>query len=185
MMQTLKDTTNEKMQKSFDTLLLYFSRVRTGRASVSILDDIKINYYGQPTPIKQLSNISIPEARTIVVQPWDKTTLADIEKAILGANIGITPENDGNLIRLPFQPLTEDKRKGIVRDLKKLGEDARIAIRSIRRDANDSVKKMEKDSEISEDDEVKFLKEIQDITDEWIKKIDEVEKSKEKEIMEV
>lgn len=184
-MQTLKDTTNDKMQKSFESLLHNFSKVRTGRASVSILDDIRINYYGQPTPIKQLSNISIPEARMIAVQPWDKTTLADIEKAILAANIGITPENDGNLIRLPFQPLTEDKRKGIVRDLKQLGEDARVAIRNIRRESNDVIKKMQKDSEISEDEEIKLLKDIQDITDEWIKKIDEVEKSKEKEIMEV
>ncbi|MCB5253670.1 MAG: ribosome recycling factor [Candidatus Cloacimonadaceae bacterium] len=184
-MQTLKDTTAEKMQKSFESLLQYFSRVRTGRASASILDDIKINYYGQPTPVKQLSNISIPEARTIIVQPWDKTTLADIERAILGANIGITPENDGNLIRLPFQPLTEDKRREIVRDLKQLGEDARVAIRNIRRDANDVIKKMQRDSEISEDEEMRYFKEIQDLTDEWIKKISEAEASKEKEIMEV
>lgn len=184
-MQTLKETTNEKMQKSFDSLLQYFSRVRTGRASASILDDVKINYYGQPTPVKQLSNISIPEARTIIVQPWDKTTLADIERAILGANIGITPENDGNLIRLPFQPLTEDKRKEIVRDLKQLGEDARVAIRNIRRDANDVIKKMQRDGDISEDDEMRNFKEIQDLTDEWIKKINDVESSKEKEIMEV
>lgn len=184
-MQELKDTATEKMQKSFDSLLHQYSKVRTGRASASILDDIRINYYGEPTPVKQLCNISIPEPRTIVVQPWDKTTLADIEKAILGANIGITPENDGNVIRLPFQPLTEDKRKDIVKNLKKLGEDARIAIRNIRRDANESAKKMKKDSEISEDDEKKLLKEVQDITDEWIKKIDEVEKAKEKEILEV
>lgn len=173
------------MQKSFDSLLHQYSKVRTGRASASILDDVKINYYGQPTPVKQLCNISIPEARTIIVQPWDKTTLADIEKAILGANIGITPENDGNVIRLPFQPLTEDKRKDIVKSLKKLAEDTRVAIRNIRRDANEAGKKMKKDSEISEDDEKKLLKEVQDITDEWIKKIDEVEKAKEKEIMEV
>lgn len=184
-MQELKNTTTEKMQKSFESLLHQYSKVRTGRASASILDDIRINYYGQPTPVKQLCNISIPEPRTIVVQPWDKTTLADIEKAILGANIGITPENDGNVIRLPFQPLTEDKRKDIVKNLKKLAEDAHVAIRNIRRDANDHAKKMKKDSEISEDDEKKLLKEVQDITDEWIAKVDEVEKSKEKEIMEV
>jgi len=184
-MQNLKDNTKEKMQKSFDSLLHQYSKVRTGRASASILDDIRINYYGQPTPVKQLCNISIPEPRTIIVQPWDKTTLADIEKAILGANIGITPENDGNVIRLPFQPLTEDKRKDIVKNLKKLAEDSRVAIRNIRRDANETGKRMKKDSEISEDDEKKLLKELQDITDEWIKKIDEVEKAKEKEIMEV
>ncbi|MDD2597370.1 MAG: ribosome recycling factor [Candidatus Cloacimonetes bacterium] len=184
-MQTLKDSTKEKMQKSFDSMLHQYSKVRTGRASASILDDVRINYYGEPTPVKQLCNISIPEPRTIVVQPWDKTTLADIEKAILGANIGITPENDGNVIRLPFQPLTEDKRKDIVKNLKKLAEDARVAIRNIRRDANEAAKKMKKDSDISEDDEKKVLKEVQDITDEWIKKIDDVEKAKEKEIMEV
>lgn len=184
-MQELKDSTNSKMQKSFDALLHQFSRVRTGRASASILDDVRINYYGEPTPVKQLCNISIPEPRTIVVQPWDKTTLADIEKAILAANIGITPENDGNVIRLPFQALTEDKRKEISRNLKKLGEDARVAIRNIRRDVNEQIKKLKKDSEISEDDEKKHLKEIQDLTDDWIKKIDDVEKAKEKEIMEV
>ncbi|MCK9611193.1 MAG: ribosome recycling factor [Candidatus Cloacimonas sp.] len=185
MMENIKETTKEKMQKSFEAMLHQYSKIRTGRASASILDDIKINYYGQPTPVKQLCNISIPEARMIVVQPWDKTTLADIEKAILAANIGITPENDGNVIRLPFQPLTEEKRKDIVKNIKKISEDTRVAIRNIRRDANDIVKKEKKDSEISEDEEKKQLKELQDLTDEWIKKIDEAEKAKEKEIMEV
>ncbi len=184
-MENLKATTKDKMQKSFDSLLHQYSKIRTGRASASILDDIRINYYGQPTPIKQMCNISIPEPRMITVQPWDKTTLADIEKAILAANLGITPENDGNVIRLPFQALTEDKRKDIVKNLKKMAEEARVAIRNLRRDANELAKKMKKDSEISEDDEKKVLKEIQDITDEWIKKIDEVEKAKEKEILEV
>jgi len=184
-MEDLKNSTKDKMQKSYDSLLHQYSKIRTGRASASILDDVRINYYGQPTPVKQLCNISIPEARTIIVQPWDKTTLADIEKAILAANIGITPENDGNVIRLPFQPLTEDKRKDIVKNIKKLGEDARVAIRNIRRDANEAGKKMKKDSEISEDEEKKLLKELQDITDDWIKKIEESEKAKEKEIMEV
>lgn len=184
-MEQLKNQSQEKMQKSFDALLHQFSRVRTGRASASILDDVRINYYGSPTPVKQLCNISIPEPRTIVVQPWDKTTLADIEKAILAANLGITPENDGNVIRLPFQPLTEEKRRDIVKNLKKLAEDARVAIRNIRRDANEQAKKMKKDSEISEDDEKKLLKELQDFTDDWIKKVDEAEKAKEKEIMEV
>ncbi|GAB1365406.1 MAG TPA: ribosome recycling factor [Candidatus Cloacimonas sp.] len=184
-MDTLKTNTKEKMQKSFDSLLHQYSKIRTGRASASILDDVRINYYGQPTPVKQLCNISIPEARTIIVQPWDKTTLGDIEKAILAANIGITPENDGNVIRLPFQPLTEDKRKEIVKSIKKLSEEARVAIRNIRRDANELGKKMKKDSQIGEDEEKKLLKELQDITDEWIKKIDDSEKAKEKEIMEV
>ncbi|MEN6445596.1 MAG: ribosome recycling factor [Candidatus Cloacimonas sp.] len=184
-MEELKDNTKDKMQKSFESMLHQYSKIRTGRATASILDDIKINYYGQPTPIKQLCNISIPEARMIVIQPWDKTTLADIEKAILAANIGITPENAGNVIRLPFQSLTEDKRRDLVKNIKKISEDARVAIRNIRRDANELVKKMKKDSEISEDDEKKQLKELQDLTDDWIKKIDEAEKAKEKEIMEV
>ncbi|MCK9309025.1 MAG: ribosome recycling factor [Candidatus Cloacimonetes bacterium] len=184
-MENLKTNTKEKMQKSFDALLHQYSKIRTGRASASILDDVRINYYGQPTPVKQLCNISIPEARTIIVQPWDKTTLAEIEKAILAANIGITPDNDGNVIRLPFQPLTEDKRKDIVKSIKKLSEEARINIRTLRRDANEAAKKMKKDSEISEDEEKKLLKELQDITDEWTKKIDEADKAKEKEIMEV
>lgn len=184
-MENQKQQVSEKMQKTMDSLLHQFSKIRTGRASASILDDVKINYYGQPTPVKQLCNISIPEARLIVVQPWDKTTLADIEKAILAANLGITPENDGNVIRLPFQPLTEEKRKDIVKNLKKLAEDSRVAIRNIRRDANEEVKKSKKDSEISEDDEKKLLKDIQDVTDEWIKKVDEAEKVKEKEILEI
>lgn len=132
-MENLKASTKEKMQKSFDSLLHQYSKIRTGRASASILDDIRINYYGQPTPIKQMCNISIPEARMIIVQPWDKTTLAEIEKAILAANLGITPDNDGNVIRLPFQPLTEDKRKDIVKNLKKMAEETRVAIRNIRR----------------------------------------------------
>jgi ribosome recycling factor len=184
-MENIKQQVSEKMQKTLDSLLHQFSKIRTGRASASILDDVKINYYGQPTPVKQLCNISIPEARLIVVQPWDKTTLADIEKAILAANLGITPENDGNVIRMPFQPLTEEKRKDIVKSLKKMTEDARVAIRNIRRDSNEDVKKSKKDSEISEDDEKKLLKEIQDVTDEWIKKVDEAEKVKEKEILEI
>ena len=174
-MEEIKNTSSDKMQKSFESLLHQYSKVRTGRASASVLDDIRINYYGQPTPVKQLCNISIPEPRTIVIQPWDKTTLADIEKAILAANLGITPENDGNVIRLPFQPLTEDKRKDIVKSLKKMAEEARVAVRNIRRDANDQLKKMEKAGEISEDEEKKQLQDVQDITDEWINKIDEVE----------
>ncbi len=184
-MDTFKQQAGDKMQKTLESLLHQFSKIRTGRASASILDDVKINYYGQPTPVKQLCNISIPEARLIVIQPWDKTTLGDIEKAILAANLGITPDNDGNVIRMPFQPLTEDKRKEIVKSLKKMAEDARVAVRNIRRDVNEEVKKAKKDSELSEDEEKKQLKEIQDATDDWINKIDEAEKVKEKEILEI
>jgi len=184
-MEELKLAAEEKMEKSFDAMLHNFSKVRTGRASTSVLDDIKVNYYGAPTPIKQLCNVSIPEPRMIVIQPWDKTTLGEIEKAILAANLGITPENDGNVIRLPFQALTEDKRKDIVKQIKKVAEDTRVSVRNIRRDANEQAKKMKKDSKISEDDETKLLKEIQVMTDKWILKVDEAEKNKEKEIMDV
>ncbi|HNX00441.1 MAG TPA: ribosome recycling factor [Candidatus Cloacimonadota bacterium] len=184
-MEDFKKTTEERMQKTLDSLLHQFSKVRTGRASASILDDVKIDYYGSPTPVKQLCNITIPDARMIVLQPWDKTSLGEIEKSILAANLGITPENDGNVIRLPFQALTEDKRKEIVKQIKKTCEETRISLRNVRRDANEAVKKVKKDSEISEDDEKRYLKDIQDVTDKWIQKVDEAEKVKEKEIMEV
>ena len=184
-MQKVIQNTESKMEKSFENLLHNFTKVRTGRASASILDDVKINYYGQTSPIKQICNISIPEPRLIVIQPWDKTTLADIEKAILASNLGITPENDGNVIRLPFQALTEEKRKEIVKQTKKLAEEAKIAMRNIRRESNDEAKHLKKEGEISEDEEKKALKEIQNITDKWIKKIDEALQNKEKEIMEI
>merc|ERR1711879_402417 len=146
---------DENMKLALDALGRNFGKLRTGKASPAVLDDIKINYYGTPTPIKQLGNITVPEPRTIVIQPWDKTVLAEVEKAILAANIGVTPDNDGNVIRSPFQALTEDKRKDIVKQVKKLGEEAKIAVRNVRRDANDQAKKMKKDSKISEDEEAK------------------------------
>lgn len=174
-----------KMEDAFKALLKKFSKTRTGRANASALDDIRIDYYGASTPIKQLCNIAIPEPRLIVVQPWDKTTLTDIEKSILASNIGVTPENDGNVIRLPFQSLTEETRRGIVKLVKKMAEDGKIEIRNIRRQGNDDAKKMEKDGEISEDEYKKALKDIQDLTDTWIEKISNALSSKEKEIMEV
>jgi ribosome recycling factor len=178
-------TLEEKMEKSFNALLSNFSKLRTGRASAAVLDGVQIDYYGAPTPIKQLCNISIPEARMIVIQPWDKTTLPEIEKGVLAANLGITPENDGNVIRLPFPALTEEKRKEIVKQVKKLAEDSKVAVRNIRREGNDLAKKMKKASEITEDDEKKFNSDVQDLTDNWIKKITESAANKEKEIMEV
>jgi len=174
-----------KMKDAFSALLHKYSKTRTGRANTSTLEDIHIDYYGQSTPIKQLCNISIPEPRLIVIQPWDKTILPEIEKTILASNIGVTPESDGNVVRLPFQPLTEETRKDIVKNIKKMAEDAKIEIRNIRRYGNDEVKKLQKNSEISEDDEKKLLKDIQDLTDEWIEKIGETAASKEQEIMEV
>ena len=175
----------EKMIKSFESMIQSFTKTRTGRASAIILDDIKVSYYGAPTPIKQLSNVNIPEPRMITIQPYDKTTLSDIEKAILAANLGITPENDGNIIRLPFPALTEEKRKDIVKQIKKIAEDTKVAVRNIRRDQNEIIKKMKKDSEITEDQEKKTLDDIQKSTDKWIAKIDEATKNKEKEILEV
>ncbi len=184
-MEELKQNLRKKMESAFNSLLHNFSKARTGRANASALDDIRIDYYGSSTPIKQLCNISIPEPRLIIIQPWDKTSLSNIEKAILASNIGVTPENDGNVIRLPFQPLTEETRKDIVRQTKKIAEDTKIEIRNIRRDGNETAKLMEKNSEISEDDLKKILKDIQNLTDTWIDKISEATNSKEKEIMEV
>ncbi|HCX73782.1 MAG TPA: ribosome recycling factor [Candidatus Cloacimonas sp.] len=180
----LKDTETQ-MENAFKAMLQRFSKTRTGRANSSALDDVKIDYYGQPTPIKQLGNISIPEPRLIVIQPWDKSTLPLIEKAILASNIGVTPDNDGNVIRLPFQPLTEETRKEIVKEIKKMEEEAKIEIRNIRRSSNDVAKKMEKNSEISEDDKTALLEDIQELTDKWVDKITEAAKAKEEEIMEV
>lgn len=174
-----------RMEDAFQALLRGFSKTRTGRANTAALDHIKIDYYGEQSPIKQLCNISIPEPRLIVIQPWDKTILDSIEKAILASNIGVTPENDGNVVRLPFQPLTEETRRDIVKQIKKMAEDVKIEIRNIRRDGNDTAKKMEKSSDITEDDLKKALKDIQDLTDTWIDKISESAKTKEVEIMEV
>lgn len=184
-MQKILKTVNEEMELALDALGRNFSKLRTGKASPAILDDIRIDYYGTPTPIKQLANVTVPEPRTIVIQPWDKTVLAEVERAILGANIGVTPDNDGNVIRLPFQALTEEKRKEIVRQVRKLGEDAKISIRNIRRDANDQVKQMEKDSKISEDEEFNFGKDIQEVTDKWIKEVDKSIANKEVDVLSV
>lgn len=184
-MHEIVKQSEEKMTKSFESMIHTFSKTRTGRASASVLDDIRVNYYGAPTPIKQLCNVNIPEPRLITIQPFDKSTLGEIEKAILAANLGITPENDGNIIRLPFPTMTEDKRKDIVKQIKKVVEDTKVAIRNIRRDQNDVIKKMKKDSEITEDEEKKILEDIQKATDKLITKVDEAYKNKEKEVLEV
>ena len=184
-MQELIQNLTGKMEDAFNSLLKNYSKIRTGRANTSSLDDIKIDYYGAPTPIKQLCNISIPEPRLIVIQPWDKSILEGIEKTLLSSNIGVTPDNDGNVIRLPFQPLTEETRLNIVKQLKKMAEDAKIEIRNIRREGNEISKKMEKTSEISEDNMKDLQIDIQDITDKWVTKITDAAKTKETEIMEV
>ncbi len=173
------------MEKSVESLRKEYQKVRTGRATTALLDDIKVNYYDTPTQLNQVASLTIPEARTIVIQPWEAKLIPLIEKAILNANIGLTPTNDGKVIRLTLPPLTEERRKEIVKSLKKMAEDAKVALRNIRRDANDELKKMEKDKKISEDDMKRAEKEVQDVTNSYVAKIDEVLAVKEKEVMEV
>jgi ribosome recycling factor len=181
----IKPVLEENMTKAIDSLKHQLTKVRTGRASASVLDGVQVDYYGSMTPVAQVGQISTPEARLLQIQPFDKSMIADIEKAIMGANLGLTPSNDGNLIRIPFPALTEERRKEQVKDIKKLGEDAKIAIRNARRDQNDKVKKAEKDKSISEDDSKKFQAEIQTVTDKYVKEVDEIMTSKESEILSV
>lgn len=175
----------DKMHKTIEVLKEEYATIRAGRANPHVLDKIKVNYYGVPTPIQQVGNISVPEARMIVIQPWEKNLLKEIEKAINTSELGIHPTNDGNTIRLIFPELTEDRRKELAKDIKKKGEAAKVAVRNIRRDAIDVIKKMEKSSEISEDDLKDGEEQIQKITDKSISKIDEVIENKSKEIMTV
>jgi ribosome recycling factor len=185
MMKELKPILDDHMNKAIKSLQNQMSKVRTGRATASVLDGINADYYGTPTPIKNLGQISTPEARLLQIQPFDKTAIGAIEKAILAANIGLTPGNDGNFIRIQFPALTEDKRKAFVKDVKKLGEDAKVAIRNIRREQNDKVKVAEKDKKVSEDESKKIQEEIQKITDNFIKEVDKVVEAKEKELLTV
>ena len=172
-----------KMEKTLDVLASDFAAVRAGRANAQVLDRITVEYYGQPSPINQVGTVSSPDPRTLVIQPWDGSLLKAIEKAIQTSDLGINPQNDGKVIRLTFPPLTEDKRREIVKDVKKLAEDCKVAIRSIRRDCMDKLKKMQKNGEITEDDLKYGEKEMQDITDKFVKETDSVAAEKEKEIM--
>ena len=185
MIDEIKKQLNEDMEQAVKNLQHQLTKVRTGRASASVLDGVQVDYYGTPSPVSQVGQISTPEARLLQIQPFDKSLIAAIEKAILGANLGLTPSNDGNVIRIPFPQVTEEKRKELVKSIKKLGEDGKIKIRNLRRDQNDKVKKMEKDKEISEDESKKFQTEIQQVTDAFVKKVDEVMTSKEKELLTV
>lgn len=173
----------EKMGKTVSVLSAEFASIRAGRANSAVLDKIKVDYYGTPTPINQMAAVSVAEARILTIQPWDVSTLHPIEKAIQASDIGINPQNDGRIIRLVFPQLTEERRKELCKDVKKLAEDSRIAVRSIRRDGIDKVKKMEKASEITEDDLKIAEKKLQDLTDKYIKDIDKLAEEKEKEIM--
>lgn len=184
-MEQVFSTAKEKMEKTLSVLKGDFAAIRAGRANAGVLDKIQVDYYGVPTPINQMAAISVSEARILVIQPWDKSTLNPIYKAIQASDIGINPQNDGSVIRLTFPQLTEDRRKEIVKDIKKLAEDSKVAVRSIRRDSIDKLKKMEKASEITEDDLENGQEEVQDITDDFIKKIDAEADKKEKEVMEI
>ncbi|RHP32699.1 ribosome recycling factor [Lachnotalea sp. AF33-28] len=175
----------EKMEKSLNALSADLLTIRAGRANPHVLDKIRVDYYGSPTPIQQVANISIPEARMIVIQPWERSLIKEIEKAILTSELGINPSNDGSVIRLTFPELTEDRRKELAKDVKKKGENAKVAIRNIRRDANDAVKKAEKSGDISEDEMKQAEEKMQKTTDKYITKVDSEVDAKMKEIMTV
>lgn len=184
-MQELLKNTEEKMEKSIGALEREYKSIRAGRANASVLDRITVDYYGVPTPIQQMAAVSIPEARTLMIQPWDPSVLKDIEKAILTSEIGINPQNDGKVIRLNFPPLTEERRKDIVKEVRKKCEEAKVALRNQRRDALDKLKALKKASEITEDEESNGEKKIQNLTDKFCKECDELSVAKEKEIMEL
>jgi ribosome recycling factor len=185
MEQELKRKTAERMLRTIEALKKEFASVRTGRASLALLDGIMVNYYDTQTPLQQLASLSIPESRQIAVQPWDQKIIPDIEKAIMKSDLGLTPMNDGKIIRINIPPLTEERRKQLVKAVKKKAEEAKISIRNIRRDANEELRKLEKEKHLSEDEVKKLQEETQKITDSYIAKADEVLGYKEKEIMEV
>lgn len=184
MQEQLKDY-EDRMNKTLNVLQDEFASIRAGRANPHVLDKIRVDYYGTPTPIQQVGNISVPEARMIVIQPWEKSLLKSIERAILTSDLGINPTNDGTMIRLVFPELTEERRKDLAKDVKKKGEAAKVAIRNIRRDANDTFKKLEKAGEFSEDDLELASDKIQKLTDKMTEKVDKAVEAKTKEILTV
>lgn len=175
----------DRMDKAVDSLKKDMASIRTGRASLSIFDGITVNYYGVPTPVNQVATMSIPESRLITIQPWDPKLISEIEKAIQKSDLGINPTNDGKIIRVAIPPLTEERRKQIMKHVHKRVEEAKVSIRNIRRDGNDEIKRLEKEKHISEDETKRTLDEIQKITDSYIKRIDEIKDHKDKELMEV
>lgn len=184
-MKTVISNTEGKMNKTMDALMREFGAVRAGRANPSVLDKISVDYYGCPTPVNQMAAVSVTEARVLQIQPYDASTLKTIEKAIQVSDIGINPQNDGRVLRLIFPPLTEERRKEIVKDVRKIAEDSKVAVRSIRRDAIEKLKAMKKNNEITEDDQANGEKKIQTLTDKFCKEIDDATVTKEKEIMEI
>ncbi len=184
MIEDVYQDTKSRMGKTISALENELNRLRTGRASTSLLDGIRVNYYGTPTPLNQMATISVPESRLITIQPWDVSVIKDIEKAILKSDLGLTPSNDGKLIRISIPPLSEQRRKELVKVVHKICEEHKVAIRNVRRDANEFIKGMKKEGEIGEDDAFKAQDQIQKITDEHIARIDALYKDKEKEILE-
>jgi len=184
MIESIFQETRDNMGKSIEAVKNEFKRVRTGRASLSILDPIRVDYYGTLTPLNQMASLAIPESRLITIQPWDVSVIKDIEKAILKSDLGLTPSNDGKLIRIAIPPLTEERRKQLVKSIQKKSEDFKIAVRNIRRDSNELLKGLKKDGEISEDDAFRAQDQVQKITDEHIQLIDDICEEKEKEILE-
>lgn len=175
----------DRMDKAIESLKKDIAGIRTGRASLGIFEGITVDYYGTPTPINQVATMSVPESRLIIIQPWDPKMIAEIERAILKSDLGLNPSNDGKIIKIAIPPLTEERRKQIIKQVHKRVEEAKIAVRNIRRDSNDEVKKLEKEKKMSEDDAKKTLEEIQKLTDSYIKRTDEINSHKEKELMEV
>jgi ribosome recycling factor len=184
-MQAIIDSIEEKMKKTLANLKDGFASLRTGRASAALFDRIRVDYYGEKSPLNQVANISVPEARLIVIQPWDKNLIGEIEKAILSSELSLNPSNDGKVIRIAIPPLTEERRKELVKLAKSQAEQSRVSIRNIRREGNDELKKMLKDASITEDDESKGAADLQKLTDAYIDKVNQVLEEKEKEIMEV
>lgn len=184
MVKEVLEDAKDKMKKAVEALNNELMKVRTGRASASLVDGVSVDYYGAATPLNQMASVTVPESRLVVIQPWDATSIAEIEKAILKANLGLTPSNDGKIIRLSIPPLTEERRKDIVKQIGKTCEDYKVGVRNIRRDANEDLKSFKKDGDISEDEMFKGQDEVQKITDLHVKEIDELNKKKEKEILE-
>jgi len=185
MLNDVYEDCKDRMNKVIANLEKDFKRLRTGRASVSVLEGIRVDYYGASTPLNQLATLSVPEPRLILIQPWDQSTIGEVEKAILKSELGLTPMNDGKIIRINIPPLTEERRRDLVKLVKKMAEEAKVAVRNVRRDANEMIKDLKKEKEISEDDAFKAQEEVQKITDDFIKKVDELSAAKEKEILEV
>ena len=185
MKELIFEELTENMDKAIHSLEKSFSKVRTGRASLSLLDGIKVEYYGTPTPLNQVASLSVPESRTIVISPWDSSVIVAVEKAIQKSDLGLMPSNDGKLIRINIPSLTEERRKELVKIVKKMAEECKIKLRNERRDANEQLKTLKKDSEISEDDLFNYQDEVQELTDKYIQKTDGVLAAKEKEIMEI